>query len=92
MDRPSSNVLRYQVVDIPTSGAEQSNYISCSILPRSMELPVPILLRHSGPEEPKFFATVPILLRHSGPEEPKFIARKLQCKSDEPAKYLHFSS
>ncbi len=40
--RPVSNVLLHQSIDIMTSGAEQSNNISGSVLPRFMDFPIPI--------------------------------------------------
>jgi hypothetical protein len=40
--RPFSNVVPHQFIDIPTSGAEQSNNISCSVVPRFSDFPIPI--------------------------------------------------
>jgi hypothetical protein len=39
--RPFSNVLAHQFSNILTSAAEESNHISCSVVPR-MESPIPI--------------------------------------------------
>jgi len=33
---PFSNVPKYQLIDIGPSGAEQSNNISCSVVPRTL--------------------------------------------------------
>ena len=38
--RPFSNVLQDQSIDIQTSGAEQSNNISCSVVPRTVDFPI----------------------------------------------------
>ena len=40
--RPFSNVLQHQFIDIQTSGAEQSNNISCSVVPQMRDFPIPI--------------------------------------------------
>src|SRR6516164_691341 len=48
--RPFSNVLRYQVIDIRTSAAEQSNNICCSVVPHTRNDPTPIY-RAGGSEK-----------------------------------------
>ena len=40
--RSFSNVLQHHFIDIRTSGAEQSNNINCSVVPRFMDFPIPI--------------------------------------------------
>src|ERR1039458_5480148 len=40
--RPFSNVQPHQFIDVRLSGAEQSNNISCSVVPRLMDFPIPI--------------------------------------------------
>src|ERR1022692_322293 len=39
--RPFSKVLHHQFIDIPTPGTEQSNNISCSVVPQMSDSPVP---------------------------------------------------
>ena len=46
--RPFSNVLQHQFIDIPTSGAEQSNNISCSVVPQMRDFPIPVLPNRTG--------------------------------------------
>ena len=40
--RPFSNVLEHQFIEIHTSGAKQPNNVSCSVVPRTMDFPIPI--------------------------------------------------
>ncbi len=54
--RPFSNVLQHQFIDIPTSGAEQSNNISCSVVPRIRDSPIPIHFYQTVVDGPQFFA------------------------------------
>src|SRR5271155_2582324 len=54
ISRPFSNVLQYQSIDIPSSGAEQSNNISCSVVPLTRDDPTPI--DQLAVDERRFFA------------------------------------
>jgi len=42
--RPFSNVLRDYLIEIEPTGAEQANNISCPVLPRTVDFPIPIRL------------------------------------------------
>ena len=50
--RPFSNVLQYQFIDILTSGAEQSNNISCSVVPQMRDVPTPFCQMVLDPRYP----------------------------------------
>lgn len=43
---PLSQVLQQEGINIPTSRAEHSNDISCSVFARLMDFPIPIALFH----------------------------------------------
>ena len=55
--RPRSNVLQHQFIDVGTSAAEQPKDISCSVVPRTMDFPIPIHLPQTGADGVPFFAT-----------------------------------
>ena len=56
ISRPLSNVLPDQVVDIPASGAEQSNNIGRSDLLQTMDSPIPIGLFQMVENAPQLLA------------------------------------
>jgi len=72
--RPFSNVLQHQFIDIRTSGAEQSNNISCSVVPRIMDFPIPIRFFQMVADDLQLFARgfsresdEPVKCLHLGP-------------------------
>lgn len=73
--RPFSNVLQYQFIDIMTSGAVQSNNISCSVVPPMRNFPT------------AFYQMI-VDLRS---DYLQLIARGFSHESDELLKYLHLA-
>jgi len=77
--RPFSDVLPDQFRDIQTSGAEQSNNISRSVVPRMMDLPIPI----------RFCCQTVMVADGMVAEGLQFFARGFSREFDELLKYLH---
>ena len=73
--RPFSNVLQHQFVHVPTSGAEQSNNISCSVVPKMRDLPTP------------FYQ----LVENGSSGYLQLFARGFSREPDELLKYLHLA-
>jgi adenylylsulfate kinase len=73
---PFSNVLQYQLIDIGTSGAEQSNNISCSVVPQMRDFPTPVFQMAPNP-------------RSGCLQCQQFFARGFSRESDELVKHLH---
>jgi len=72
--RPFSNVLQHQFIDIRASGAEQSYNISCSVVPRIMDFPIPIRFFQMVADDLQLFARgfsresdEPVKYLHLGP-------------------------
>jgi hypothetical protein len=79
--RPFSNVLPHQFIDVQTSAAEQPNNISCSVVPRAVDFPIPIHLPQTGADD------VP----QTGADAPPFFARGLSRESDQCVKFLNLT-
>lgn len=70
------NILQYQFIDIQTSGAGQSNNISCSVVSKTRDIRISF---------DEIVADGPF-------DGPQFVAGGFARESDEPLKYLHLVS